>query len=66
MFLKFLDKNLEIGNNDKIVARTKVTVPQDDGPILAESIIEAVPDNNNMYIKAPFSNRPKTPETVIK
>lgn len=36
-------KVIELGPNDKIVAHTKVSVPQDDGPILAESIIKAVP-----------------------
>lgn len=36
-------KVIEIGPNENIVAHTKVSVPQDDGPILAESIIHALP-----------------------
>ncbi|XP_058811969.1 rac GTPase-activating protein 1 [Topomyia yanbarensis] len=36
-------KVIELGPNEKIVAHTKVSVPQDDGPILAESIIQAMP-----------------------
>lgn len=36
-------KVIEIGPNEKIIAHTKVSVPQDDGPILAESIIHAMP-----------------------
>lgn len=34
---------MEIGDNDKIIATTKVSIPQGDGPIRATSIIEAVP-----------------------
>lgn len=37
---------MEIGANDKIVASTKVSIPQGNGPITAESIIEAIPSNN--------------------
>lgn len=38
----------EVDLNDKIVATTKVTIPQDDGPIEATSTIEAVP-NSELY-----------------
>lgn len=37
---------MEIGANDKIVASTRVSIPQGNGPITAESIIEAIPSNN--------------------
>jgi Rac GTPase-activating protein 1 len=54
---------IEIGPNDKIVARTKVSMPQDDGPIEAESIIEAVPQK--MDVEEP-ATRPKEPKTPRK
>ncbi|XP_053694891.1 rac GTPase-activating protein 1 [Sabethes cyaneus] len=41
--IKETKKVIEIGPNENIVAHTKVSVPQDDGPILAESIIHAMP-----------------------
>lgn len=34
-------------SSDKIVATTKVSIPQDDGPIEATSTIEAVPNSNH-------------------
>lgn len=34
---------IELGDNDKIVATTKVSIPQDDGPIQATSTIQAIP-----------------------
>lgn len=37
-------KLIEIQGNEKIIAHAKVTVPQGDGPILAESVVEAVPN----------------------
>lgn len=37
---------MDIGANDKIVASTIVSIPQGNGPITAESIIEAIPSNN--------------------
>ncbi|XP_062548165.1 rac GTPase-activating protein 1 isoform X3 [Armigeres subalbatus] len=40
-------KVIELDTNDKIIAHTKVSVPQDDGPILAESIIQAVPSHQS-------------------
>lgn len=43
-------KIIELDNNDKIIAHTKVSVPQDDGPILAESIIQAVPSHQSTTI----------------
>ncbi|XP_063706886.1 rac GTPase-activating protein 1 [Culicoides brevitarsis] len=36
-------KTIEIQGSEKIVAHAKVTVPQGNGPILAESVVEAVP-----------------------
>lgn len=36
---------LEVDGSDKIVATTKVSIPQGDGPIEATSTIEAVPDS---------------------
>jgi len=43
-------KILDIGPNDKIVAHTKVTVPQDgEGQIFAESIIEAIPQQQQQH-----------------
>lgn len=44
----FSDQNQDmiIGANDKIVASTRVSIPQGNGPITAESIIEAIPSNN--------------------
>jgi Rac GTPase-activating protein 1 len=54
---------IEIGPNDKIVARTKVSMPQDDGPIEAESIIEAVPQK--MEVEEPMA-RPKEFKTPRK
>jgi hypothetical protein len=43
----FSDKIIEIGPNDMIVARAKVSMPMDNGPIHAESIIEAVPQSQS-------------------
>lgn len=40
---------IELGPNEKIVAHTKVSVPQDDGPILAESIIQAMPSQHQVF-----------------
>ncbi|XP_037050251.1 rac GTPase-activating protein 1 [Bradysia coprophila] len=60
---------LELGPNEKIVAHTKVTIPQDDGPIHAESSIQAVPlnENNNCYSpSAPALVEEVTPKTVTK
>lgn len=37
-------KLVEIQGNEKIIAHAKVTVPQGNGPILAESVVEAVPN----------------------
>lgn len=45
--LEFSDA-LEVGNSDKIVATTKVSIPQGDGPIHATSVIEAVPQTGHM------------------
>lgn len=36
---------MEIGPNDKVIAHTRVSIPQGNGPIEAESIIEAIPHN---------------------
>uniref|UniRef100_A0A336MEN9 CSON010901 protein n=1 Tax=Culicoides sonorensis TaxID=179676 RepID=A0A336MEN9_CULSO len=36
-------KMIEIQGTEKIIAHAKVTVPQGDGPILAESVVEAIP-----------------------
>lgn len=38
-------QEMDIGPNDKIIASTRVSIPQGNGPITAESIIEAVPNN---------------------
>lgn len=59
---------LELGANDKIVAQTKVTIPQDDGPIHAESSIQAVPfnDNNCYSPSAPVLIEEMTPKTITK
>lgn len=38
---------MEIGPNDKLVARTKVSIPQGNEPIHAESIIEAIPQQQD-------------------
>ncbi|XP_055682573.1 rac GTPase-activating protein 1 [Lutzomyia longipalpis] len=38
-------RTMEVDATDKIVASTKVTVPQGDGPIVAESVIEARPQD---------------------
>ncbi|XP_055602733.1 rac GTPase-activating protein 1 [Uranotaenia lowii] len=60
-------KIIELGPNEKIVAHTKVSVPQDDGPILAESIIQAIPPQ--FVAEAPKPTAPKpTPrkETDVK
>lgn len=38
---------MEIGINDKIVASTRVSIPQGNGPITAESVIEAIPDHQD-------------------
>nr|XP_029727344.1 rac GTPase-activating protein 1-like isoform X2 [Aedes albopictus] len=42
-------KVIELDTNEKIIAHTKVSVPQDDGPILAESIIQAVPSHQSAF-----------------
>lgn len=36
-------KMIEIQGNEKIIAHAKVTVPQGNGPIMAESVVEAIP-----------------------
>lgn len=47
--VKFTAKSqhLEIGASDKIVASTRVSIPQGDGPITAESVIEAIPETTS-------------------
>lgn len=50
---------MEIGANDKIVASTRVSIPQGNGPITAESIIEAIPSNN-------FENRSPIKQSYTK
>ena len=35
-----------MNSNDKIVASTRVSIPQGNGPITAESVIEAVPQSS--------------------
>lgn len=52
-------KVIELGPNEKIVAHTKVSVPQDDGPILAESIIHAIPPQQ--YQQQPMAKPMPTP-----
>lgn len=52
------NKIVELNDTDRIVAHTKVTVPQDNGPIYAESIIEAIPQ---MYETKKKSDRFRTP-----
>lgn len=37
---------VDIGPHEKIVASTRVSIPQGNGPITAESVIEAVPKHN--------------------
>lgn len=54
-------KMIEITGNEKIVAHAKVTVPQDDGPILAESVVEAVPTEMEHDIQNIPNNKSKTP-----
>lgn len=49
---------MEVDPSDKIVATTKVSIPQDDGPIEATSTIEALP-NSELY-----NNRFEKVETV--
>ncbi|XP_058442685.1 rac GTPase-activating protein 1 [Malaya genurostris] len=55
-------KVIELGPNEKIVAHTKVSVPQDDGPILAESIIQAMPPQHN----GSFEQQKATPKNIIE
>lgn len=50
-------KIVHMTGNEKIVAHTKVTVPQDDGPIIAQSHIEAIPQNDDVY-KTPAKKTP--------
>lgn len=38
---------IDLDSSDKIVATTKVSIPQDDGPIEATSTIEAVPNSKH-------------------
>lgn len=61
----FLDnkKTLDIGPNDKIVASTRVSIPQGNGPITAESVIEAIPSNEQENI---VSNKPIIPYPTLK
>lgn len=66
---------IDLDGSDKIVATTKVSIPQGDGPIEATSTIEAVP--NSLYTKfdridtaeKPYDNRDKenkkTPDPLI-
>lgn len=63
-----LTDQIEINGNEKIVAQTKVTIPQDDGPIQAESSIQAVPinDNNCYSPSAPVLMEEMTPKTTTK
>ena len=60
LILKFIESLLEYGPNDKIIAQTKVSIPQDKKkPIQAESIIESIPQNH-------YQNHvvPSTPTTT--
>ncbi|KAJ6637257.1 Rac GTPase-activating protein 1 [Pseudolycoriella hygida] len=63
---------LELGATDRIVAQTKVIIPQDDGPIQAESSIQAIPMNdindiNDCYTpSAPVLVEEMTPKTNTK
>lgn len=38
--------HLDVGAGDKVVATTRVSIPQNDGPIEATSVIEAIPQAN--------------------
>lgn len=55
---------MEIGDNDKIIATTKVLIPQGDGPIKATSIIEAVPQPKSrkhdeiLTAEQPYNTKP--------
>lgn len=50
---------MEIGENDKIIATTKVSIPQGDGPIRATSIIQAVPQaTSSKYDEVLTSEKP--------
>lgn len=57
-------KVIELDTNEKIIAHTKVSVPQDDGPILAESIIQAVPSQQSTFdiLSKPSINQKATPK----
>lgn len=41
---------IDLDGSDQIIATAKITIPQDDGPILATSTIETVP-NSALYDK---------------
>lgn len=56
-------KMIEIQGNEKIIAHAKVTVPQGNGPILAESVVEAVPrqEVENVPVSVTTHYSQKTP-----
>lgn len=61
-----LDKNkLEIGPNDKIVAHTRVSIPQGDGPIEAESVIEAVPPSDGTETVTTYGRQGKRKSATV-
>lgn len=47
---------IDLDGSDKIVATTKVSIPQGDGPIQATSTIEAIP--NQLYPRIDVAEQP--------
>lgn len=58
---------MEIGESDKIIATTKVSIPQGDGPIRATSIIEAIPQATSSKYDEVLTEQPleKKPSDVL-
>lgn len=59
---------IEIGDNDKIIATTKVSIPQGDGPIRATSIIEAIPQATSSKYDEVLTEQPhdaKPPDVFV-
>lgn len=47
-----MEVGMEVGASDKIVATTKVLIPQGDGPIKATSVITAIPQSESDGIQS--------------
>lgn len=50
--------------SDKIVALTRVSIPQGNGPITAESVIEAIPEQHDAHHERPTPQKKRSSSTL--